>query len=143
MRVQVQSLASISGLRNWHCHELWCRLQMCLGSHIALAVVSAGGYSSDLTPSLGSSICHRCSPKRTKKRRVRIVSSKWSLPAHPCGYQGPWQMPPTKTEGMEHCTWKYEANFRYHLDSKERTSECPKITRICPRTPSSHIPERP
>ena len=26
MRTQVQSLVSLSGLRIWHCHELWCRL---------------------------------------------------------------------------------------------------------------------
>ena len=28
MRLWVQSLASLSGLRIWHCCELWCRLQM-------------------------------------------------------------------------------------------------------------------
>ena len=37
-RLQVQSLASFSGLRIWHCHELWCRSQMWLGSCIAVAV---------------------------------------------------------------------------------------------------------
>ena len=26
MRMRVQSLASLSGLRIWHYHELWCRL---------------------------------------------------------------------------------------------------------------------
>ena len=26
MRMWVQSLASVSGLRIWCCHELWCRL---------------------------------------------------------------------------------------------------------------------
>ena len=30
---------AISGLRIWHCCELWCRLQMWLRSHIAMAVV--------------------------------------------------------------------------------------------------------
>ena len=39
MRMRVQSLALVSGLRTWHCRELWCRLQMCLGSHVAVAVV--------------------------------------------------------------------------------------------------------
>ena len=38
-RLQVQSLDSLSGLRIWHCHDLWCRSQMQLGSHIAMAVV--------------------------------------------------------------------------------------------------------
>ena len=39
-----------SGLRIRRCRELWCRLQMQLGSGVAVAV--AGSYSSDLTPSL-------------------------------------------------------------------------------------------
>ena len=60
----------IPGLAQWvgarHCHELWCGLQMWLRSCIALALVWAGGYDSDLTPSLGSSMCRRCSPKKTK-----------------------------------------------------------------------------
>ena len=39
MRMQVGSLASISGLRIQCCHKLWHRLQMQLGSGIAVAVV--------------------------------------------------------------------------------------------------------
>ena len=39
MRMQVRSLASLSGLRIRCCHELWCRLQMQLGSWVAVAVV--------------------------------------------------------------------------------------------------------
>ena len=35
MRMWVQSLALLSGSGIWHHHELWCRLQMRLGSHIA------------------------------------------------------------------------------------------------------------
>ena len=54
----------LSGLKIWHCHELWCRLQLRLRSCIAVAVVQAGSYSSDLTPSLGTSICCRCGPKK-------------------------------------------------------------------------------
>ena len=38
-RKQVQSLALLSELRIWHCHELWCRSQTRLGSGIAVAVV--------------------------------------------------------------------------------------------------------
>ena len=40
MRFQVQFLASLSGLRIWCYHELWCRLQMWLGPHIAVAVAA-------------------------------------------------------------------------------------------------------
>ena len=35
---------------------------------MAVAVAQAGGYSSDLTPSLGPSIWRECSPIKTKKR---------------------------------------------------------------------------
>ena len=37
VRVWVQSLDSLSGLRIWHCHELQCRSQMQLRSHVAVA----------------------------------------------------------------------------------------------------------
>ena len=62
MRTWVYSLALFSGLRIQHCRELWCRLQTWLGSGITMAVVQASGYSSDSTPSLGTSVCYRCSP---------------------------------------------------------------------------------
>ena len=39
MRLRVRSLASFSGSRIQHCHELWCRLQTRLGSHAAVALV--------------------------------------------------------------------------------------------------------
>ena len=48
VRTRVRSLAYLSGLRIWCCHELWCRLQMQLGSGVGPS------YSSDLTPSLGT-----------------------------------------------------------------------------------------
>ena len=38
MRMQVRSLASLSGLGIRHFHELWCRSQMQLGSGVAVAV---------------------------------------------------------------------------------------------------------
>ena len=66
MRFWIRSLASLSGLRIWHRRELWCRLQTRLGSGVAVAVAVAvaGSCSSNLTPSLGTSICHGCSPKK-------------------------------------------------------------------------------
>ena len=42
---------------------------MRLGSHVAVAVVEACSCSSDLTPSLGTSICLRFSLKKTKKKK--------------------------------------------------------------------------
>ena len=47
MRLRVRSLASLSGLRIRRYQELWCKLQMRLGSGIAVAVAVAGSYSSD------------------------------------------------------------------------------------------------
>ena len=40
---------------------------MQLGSCVAMAVVEAGHFSSDWTPILGTSTCHRCCPKKKKK----------------------------------------------------------------------------
>ena len=37
MRMWVQSLVLLSGLRIRYCHELWCRLQMRVGSCVAVA----------------------------------------------------------------------------------------------------------
>ena len=45
--------------------ELWCRSKMCLGSCAAVAVVQASSSSSNLTPSLGTSIYCRIGPKKT------------------------------------------------------------------------------
>ena len=68
MRMQVRSLALISGLRIRCCREQWCGLQTSLGSCVAVALVQASGYSSHLTLSLGTSICHRRGPKKTNKK---------------------------------------------------------------------------
>ena len=72
MRLWVQSLASLGGLRIQHCRELWCRSQTRLGSHVAVAVVQAGSCSSDWNPSLGTSIFHGCGSKKEKKNAYSI-----------------------------------------------------------------------
>ena len=36
-----------------------------------MAVALAGSYGSNLTPSLGTSICLRCGPKETKKKKKK------------------------------------------------------------------------
>ena len=69
MRTLVQFLASFNGLRFRCCCELWCRLQTWLGSLVAVALAQAGGYSSDLTAFLGTSISHVCGPKKTKTKQ--------------------------------------------------------------------------
>ena len=40
----------LTELRIWHLHELWCRSQSQVGSHVAVSVLQAGSCSSDLTP---------------------------------------------------------------------------------------------
>ena len=64
MKAPVQSLDLLSGLRIQHCRDLWCRSQTWLRSGVA--VVQASNYSSVLTPSLGSSICLGCGPKKIR-----------------------------------------------------------------------------
>ena len=65
MRMQVQTLASLSGLRIWHCCDLRYRLQTWLRSGTAML---ASSCSSDSTPSLGTSICRGFSPKKDKTK---------------------------------------------------------------------------
>ena len=65
-----QSLASLSG-KIRHCCELLCRSQTWLGSHTAVAV--AGSYSSDLTPSLGTSVSAGLGLKGKKKKKCRSI----------------------------------------------------------------------
>ena len=64
-----EDVGSISGLakwlRIWPCCELWGGLQTRLRSRVAVAVVEAGGGSSDWTPSMGTSTCCGCGPKKT------------------------------------------------------------------------------
>jgi len=68
MTLQVLTRTLLSGLRIWCCHELWCRSQTCFGSGVAVAVVQAGNYISNSTPSLGTS---RCDPKKQKRKKKK------------------------------------------------------------------------
>lgn len=71
-----EDAGSLSGLRIWHCRELWCRSQTQLGPGIAVAVVKVGSYSSNLTPSLGTSICHRCGLKKQTNKKKKEKEKK-------------------------------------------------------------------
>ena len=77
IRMWVRSLASLTGWVIGRCRELWCRLQMRLGSCIAVTVAQVGGYSSDQTPSLGTSTCHGSSSEKGKKtENIKIKIKK-------------------------------------------------------------------
>ena len=76
MRMKIQFLALPSGLRIWRCHELQCRSQTRLRSDVAVAVVYASSCSSDLTPSLVTSVYRGCGPKKTKKKKERKKRKK-------------------------------------------------------------------
>ena len=52
---------------------------MQLGSGIAVAVVYSGSCSSDLTPILGTSICCRCSLKKTIIIIIIIFPTEFSI----------------------------------------------------------------
>ena len=69
MRTRVRPLASLGGLRFWHCCELWCVRRRC-GSDLALLWLWCGPAATALIrpPSLGTSICSRCGPKKTPKK---------------------------------------------------------------------------
>ena len=73
MRTQVWALSLSSGLRIQRCHELCCRSQMWLWSCIAVAVVWAGRYSSNLTPSLRTSICCEYGPGKKEKTTHKCI----------------------------------------------------------------------
>ena len=74
-----EDVGSIPGLTQWvrlQCFcKLQCRSQMWLRSGVTVAVVYDSSCSSDLTPSLGTSICCRHVPKKRKEQKIYVDSS--------------------------------------------------------------------
>ena len=69
----VRSLVSLSGLRIWRCRT-------CVGHRLSLDMALLQlWYSSDSTPSLWTSICHRCGPKKQKekKKKKKTATNLW------------------------------------------------------------------
>ena len=97
MQMWVRSLALLSGSRIQHCHELWYRSQMWLGSGITVAVAQATSWSSNETLSLGTSTCQGTALKRPKKGLPSWLSSEQTW-WEPWGCQfNPW--PPSVGQG--------------------------------------------
>ena len=63
-----EDVDSLPGLARWvkdlALRELWCRSQMWLRSGVGVALAEAESCNSNLTPSLETSICHKCGPKK-------------------------------------------------------------------------------
>ena len=98
MRMRIQSLASLPGLRIWHCSELQCRLQTPPRSCIAVVVVQAGSYSSDLIPSPETSICHRSSSEKQQNKTTTTKTNNkcWrgcrgKKPSYTVGWNVNWR----------------------------------------------------
>ena len=68
LRLWVQPLALLSGLRIWCCYKLWHRSHMQLRSSVAT-----------LTPGPGTSLCHRCFCKKKKKEKRFINNFSFSF----------------------------------------------------------------
>ena len=59
---------------------MWRRSQTWLRSEVAVVVALAGGYSSDSTSSLGTSIYHRCGPKKKKNPPNSVIKKNETMP---------------------------------------------------------------
>ena len=66
----------LSGLRIQHCHELWCRSQMWLGSRVAVAVVLASGHNLNSIPAWEPPYATGAALKRQKNKNSNKM--KWS-----------------------------------------------------------------
>ena len=73
----------ISGLAQWvkdlASPQAQHRLQMQIGSGVAMAVVWAGGYSSELTPNLETSICCRFSSETEREKKKKKTQTAAAL----------------------------------------------------------------
>ena len=74
--MRVRSLASLSGLGIQWYHELWCRSQRRFESRVAVAVVLAAGYGSDLPPTRELPHAAGAAIKRQKRNKAKHPKKK-------------------------------------------------------------------
>ena len=103
--MQVQFLAWLSGLRIWHCCELWCRSQTQLEFHIAVAVASSSSSIWPLawTPPYATHAALKSQKKKkksTKGQNPTIISE--GLGANAGNYTWSLHSVPTKEVGKPH-----------------------------------------
>ena len=81
MRLQVRSLASLSGLKIWHGRELWCKSQMQLRSGIAVALAKARPIGPlAWEPPYATGVALEYTKKKIIIQRVVIMCIKqWSI----------------------------------------------------------------
>ena len=87
-------------LKTHCCHELWCSSQTWLGFCVAVSVVNLAAAAPVQPPSLGISVCLRCSPwqkqtnKQTKTKKQMKREQMDSLCLLPCSgtavFSCPW-----------------------------------------------------
>ena len=86
MRMQVWSLASLSGSRFWHCCELQCRSQMGFGSFVAVAVAYLATVAPiwplawELQYAVGVDLKIKKLKKNTVKKKKKLKTlNKWGI----------------------------------------------------------------
>ena len=71
MRTWIQSLALLSRLRLWRCRELWSK-SCCCGCGVSQQL------QPNSTPSLGTSTCCTCGPKKKEKKFIWKHKRHWT-----------------------------------------------------------------
>ena len=71
MRLQVRSLASLSGLRIQHYHKLWCRLQTQLRSGVAVVVAQAVVRPLAWGPPYATGVALKKDKKQNKRKQQK------------------------------------------------------------------------
>ena len=114
-----------------HCYKLGCRSQMWLGSSVIVAVAKACSYSSSLTPSLGTSICHRCSWKKKKKKKkqriLKAVAPRWHAHSTPSSYCSDWAFThnPYLGNSFQNCLYLLYNTLGFTCEKQDNTKLYP------------------